>query len=83
MFFETNLPEVAELVEQGRAVYIYRHFAFTPGAKTVTITVACAAAQGQPLFFPYHDLILENQRQVAAGDDVAVGTLRQFAVDLE
>jgi protein-disulfide isomerase len=82
MFFEENLPDVLELVDQGRAVYIYRHFAFTPGAETVAIAAECAAAQGEAFFFPYHDLIFENQRQVAAGDDVAVGALGQFAIDL-
>mgnify|MGYP001611331951 CR=1 FL=1 len=47
-------------MDAGQAKFVYRHMAFLGAESTLAAEASeCAAEQGQ--FFPYHDLIFQNQ----------------------
>ncbi|HUU85497.1 MAG TPA: thioredoxin domain-containing protein [Phycisphaerae bacterium] len=75
-FFATHLPDVEELVEQHRVLYVFRHAASAESASVVAQAAECAALQDQTLFFPYHDLLFTNSGSVSED------ALRGYAADL-
>ncbi len=62
-FFRDNLPDVtAFLVDSGRAVYVFRHFPLRSiHARAQAAAEAAECAADQRAFWPYHDLLFENQ----------------------
>ena len=69
-FFRDNLRDVtAFLVDSGRAVYVFRHFplrSIHPRAQAAAEAAECAA--DQRAFWPYHDLLFENQPNLDDAD---------------
>ena len=69
-FFRDNLPDVtAFLIDSGRAVYVFRHFPLRdihPRAQAAAEAAECAAEQRA--FWPYHDLLFENQPNLDDAD---------------
>ncbi len=82
-FFLEGLSDIHALVEQERAVFVYRHAAFGRGVATAH-AAECAAAQNEDAFFDYHDLLFENQQALLDSDEEGMADLlRQYADDLE
>lgn len=75
-FHNDVFPDIQELIDQGRVVFVFRHIAPTDRAVLSSMAAECAAQQDPEAFFPYHDLLFENFGSVTSVKR------RQFATDL-
>ena len=84
-FFDQTLPLLEEnYINTGKVKFVYKDFPLDnlhPNARPAHIAAECADEQGK--FWPYHDVLFENQAQWSRLSSVDLSSqLNQYAADL-